>query len=196
MAQAKFIWSEPQSLSPSFPAPTMANRSGEYVSNSTFVDGNASFMVYDQGVKEQSQRARFVYGYNTQQVELRIYVNSEIVITAAEGFVVTSVQFEGPEVGGEYLASYHENDSWQGSTWVAPSESNLNQVTMLALSRVEITSTVVTMMPTAGVADIIVDNELMPVTWYTISGCRLPAEPVAPGVYLQCQGSNIKKVLR
>ena len=75
---ATFNWADPASLTPAYSAPTSANRYGEYVSMKTFTDTNSGTTVFidDSGVDQQSQKARFLYGYLSNAVELRVYPQS------------------------------------------------------------------------------------------------------------------------
>lgn len=192
MAQTAFFnWASPSSLTPAYTAPDAANRSGEYVGGVEFSDNGVIFKVEDIDVKEKSQSARFYYGYNTSAVELRIYTNSDIVITAPEGKVVRKVMFEGPECGAERIIPYDEKSTYTDYVWTAGTDARTAK--FYCESRVELSTVTVTFAEEASVAGIVADNTETFV-WYTLSGVSLPSKPSAKGIYIAVGKNGAKRV--
>ncbi|MBO5052782.1 MAG: hypothetical protein J6C44_00910 [Muribaculaceae bacterium] len=192
--KGSFDWSNPGTLTPAYNAPDADNRSGDYVGNVDFTDNGVTFTVIDNDVKEKSQSARFYYGYNTGACELRIYVNSDIVIKAPAGMTVKSVQFFGPEVGPDYLDLYNQGN-WDGMTFNV-TEPSATEVKFYAPARVELSTTTVTCSTLNGVTDIIQDVDTnAPAKYYDLQGRQVNASHLSPGLYIKRQGACCEKML-
>ena len=187
-----FNWYDPESLTPAYSAPTDADRYGEYVGNVDFTDNGVTVRIYDDNVSQQSQKARFLYGYLTQTVELRVYGDSEILVTAPEGYVVQRVAFEGAEVDGYYLVAEDPQSTFDGQTWTAATAGREASFIVDA-RRTSITSMTVTCQQAAGVADLTADDN-EPAIWYTLTGLRLQGQPTVPGMYICRRGDLTRTV--
>lgn len=188
-----FNWSQPATLTPAYPAPTADNRYGEYISNVTFTSGPVEFTVDDSSVKEQSQRARFLYGYNTQTVEMRAYVNSVLQIEVPESESIVSITFEGAKVTDTQLSYAGTYGTFKGSTWTVNPGESVHQVEFDVNATINCTGTTVTL-ATAGVDTVLADPTAGTSVWYTLQGTRLAAEPAAPGLYIVRNGANTTKI--
>lgn len=187
---ANFNWSSPGSLSPAFSSPDETNRAGEYVGNVTFTDNGITFLVSDEDVKEKSRSARFYFGFNTQTCELRVYAESEIIITAPENMTVTSVTFSGPEADSERFFAYNEG-SWNNYTFELQGDATQNNVVKFYTeSRIEITNTIVTCTPLNAVTDITADIDTTPAKYYDLSGRSVSVDNLTPGLYVKRQGAH------
>ncbi len=187
---ATFDWTNPKSLMPAYDSPTAENRDGAKVGGVDFFDSGVSFWINDNDVKEQSRKARFYFGYNTQRCELRIYMGSSITIGVAAQ-CIQSVTFEGTEVGEDYMTAQAEG-SWSGSTWTmeTPSEIALFDID----ARCQIARTIVKYTFSDGVDDILVDETNVKSVWYDLSGRALKNQPDTPGVYVEVRGAQKRKV--
>lgn len=188
-----FDWSRPGSLTPAYPAPTADNRYGEYISNVTFTSGPVELTIDDSSVKEQSQRARFLYGYNTQVVEMRAYVMSSIIISVPETENIVSVSFEGAKVTDQQLTYGGTYGTFKGSTWSVKEGESVHQVEFDVDATINCTATTVTI-STAGADDVFAESASTPGEWFTLEGIRLPARPDVPGLYIVRNGSKTVKV--
>ena len=187
-----FDWSNPGLLTPAYPAPTAGNRYGEYISNVTFTAGDATLTIDDSSVKEQSQRARFLFGYVTQTVEMRAYATSVITIEVPESQAIKSIAFEGAKVSDEYISYGGTDGTFSGTAWTATDGVDVCKVDLDILATINCTRTTVTA-TTAGVDGITTDADST-TTWYTIDGLQLSAEPTAPGLYIVRKGHKVTKL--
>lgn len=202
-AQAVFNWAQPATLTPSFPAPNADNRYGEYISMVKFTDKGVTLTVDDSGVMQQSQKARFLYGYNTQVVEMRAYAGSFVRITPPEGYEVKSVTLEGAKVGGEYIYSADWNPengvecTTTGTTTVWTWRTPKDSIELTVYATINCTSTSVQLSQKAGVDGIEADPAAEAVL-YTLQGVRVQGVPAEPGLYLRrsADGRVIKTVVR
>lgn len=185
--KATFDWSNPTTLSPSYPSPTETKRSGEYVGNVKFTNNGVTMVVSDEEIKEKSQSARFYFGYNTGVCELRVYTNSDIIITAPTGMSITSIDFMGPEVGEYYLEPYCTG-SWNGMIFTPDDENIHNEVKFYAPSRVEITNTVVTCSRVNAVTDIHDDVDDAQPVYYDLQGRPVDGNNITKGLYICKKG--------
>lgn len=192
---AVFDWSAPGSLTPSYPAPTADSRYGEYISNVTFTANDVTLKIDDSSVKELSQRARFLYGYVTQTVEMRAYASSVITIEVSQDKAITSILFEGAKVGDDYLSYTGTDGAFSGTQWTAAPGTSVCKVDLDVLATINCTRTTVNF-ATAGVDDISVDGDDAASQWYTLSGMALQAEPQAPGLYIVRRGAKVAKVVK
>ena len=189
-----FKWSDPSSLVPAYPAPTSDNRYGEYIGSVTFTDNGIKLLIDDSDVAQLSQRARFLYGYVTQEVEMRAYPGSDIIITAPEGMTVNRVVFEGAKADGNYLTSYDENSTFQGQEWTTSAPT----ATARFLVDVTINCTSITVICTdnAGIDDIKADA--IPdsgARWFTITGMELSGRPYTPGLYIKHHNNSARRII-
>lgn len=188
-----FNWGKPGTLSPAFPAPTSSNRQGQTITGTTFTSEGISFAVDDSQVSEQSRKARFYFGYDTQEVELRAYSNSDVVVTAPEGMTVKSISFTGPQADGDFMESYDEKSSWNGGTWTASEAAQ--EVRFYVGTRCELITTTVVCVAAAGVDDIMADGNGGVERWFDLRGCELAERPTAAGLYICRQGTKTRKVI-
>lgn len=188
-----FNWSDPQSLTPAFNAPTSDNRYGEYISNVTFSDNGVTLVVNDDDVKEQSRRARFLYGYQTRVVEMRAYLDSDIVITAPEGMYVKRIKFEGGKASGDQLVPYDENSAFVGQEW--STENPQPSTKFYVAETINCTSITVVCTDVAGVESVVSDAAAGNEQWCTMSGVVLDSKPTQPGLYICRNGHKVSKVL-
>ena len=191
--QAVFNWADPQSLHPAFNAPTAENRYGEYISKVTFTADGVSLLIDDDAVKEGSQKARFLYGYNTRTVEMRAYPGSDIIIDAPENMTVARVQFEGAKADADYLTSYDEASTWSGQEWTPSAPAA--QAKFYVTTTINCTRIVVVCTEDAGVDAVEADEEAGTEAWFTLQGVRLEKTPSAPGVYVRLKGSKVCKMI-
>ena len=189
-----FNWSDPASLSPAYGAPTAADRYGAYISMTVFTaPGGTTCQIDDSQVAEGSQKARFLYGYNTGVVEMRAYANSDIIVTAPQGMAVESVAFAGAKADGYYMTPYDEHSSFDGQTWATTQPAA--QARFYVEATINCTSMTVTCVRTAAVSDITADTADAPARWYTLQGVALPDRPTAPGLYIRRTG-NASKIIK
>ena len=184
-----FDWTDPSSLTPAFEVPGPGSL-GVYLDGKTITDDGVEFFVDDTEVKEKSRKARFYYGYLTNAVELRVYSNSDIIITAPEGMEVVSVGFTGPEADSEYLTPYAEG-AWSGDTWVVAEPAR--QVRFYSEGRCELSTTTVVCKDVSAVRNLIADELDGVEAWYDLSGRALDSRPTVPGIYLLRRASSVTK---
>jgi len=181
-----FNWSDPSSLTPAFSAPTAENRYGEYISNVEFTDGKLNtihLVIDDNNVSEQSQRARFLYGYNTQQVEMRAYTNSIISIWATKNGI-HRITFTGPKADENYLEYIGSDGTFKGGVWEGLAQDG-EKVQFLVTATINC-FTIDVLHASAGIADVTVDSDADDcAVWYTIEGRRLDGRPTIPGLYVR-----------
>lgn len=186
-----FDWSNPQTLSPSFPAPDEQNRYGEYIGNVEFVSGPVTLTIDDSEVIEQSQRARFLWGYMTQIVEMRAYRNSVIKITASDDEYIKNISFEGAKVSDQQLTLITEGGNFANRTWSAD-DTDVRTVEFFVEATINCTLTAVET-GTASVSECYYQTDV-PQQWFTVQGICLSEKPVTPGVYILRKGNNVTKV--
>ena len=185
---AVFNWANPAALIPAFEVPGPGSL-GVYLDGKTITANGVKFFVDDSEVKELSRKARFYYGYLTNAVELRIYSNSDIIITAPDGMVVDAVSFTGPEADSDFITPYGEG-YWDGTTWI-PSATG-NEIRFYSEGRCELSTTTVLCKTDASVGSIEADATA-PEQWYDLSGRILPTRPSAPGIYLLRQNGKVTR---
>lgn len=190
---ATFDWSQPSSLTPAYSAPDASNRYGEYIGNVEFSDNGVTCLINDDDVKEGSQKARFLYGYNTQMVEMRAYAQSDIIVTAPEGLVVTRVAFAGAKADGNYMTPYDANSAFTGQEWESSEPGR--EARFYVEATINCTSMKVVCTEPAGVTDVTVDEANAPEQWYTLQGQALKGKPVAAGLYIERGGGKVRKVV-
>lgn len=188
-----FNWADPASLSPAFPAPDASNRYGEYISNVTFFSNGVTLTVDDSYVAQQSQRARFLYGYNTQEVEMRAYMNSDIIINAPENMYVTRVSFAGAKADGYYMTSYDEASSFDGQEWSTTEPQP--EARFYVEATINCTKITAICSDMASVNDIVTDDDGTAPQWFTISGVSLNGTPTQPGLYICRKNGVAERVL-
>lgn len=191
--RAVFNWADPSSLSPAFPAPNASNRYGEYISKVNFTADGVTLFIDDDAVKESSQKARFLYGYVTQCVEMRAYAGSDIVIEAPENMTVTRVQFEGAKADENYLTSYDAASTWSGQEWTPSTSASAARFYVAAT--INCTRITVVCTEDAGVEAVEADARAAEETWYNLQGVRLDKMPIAPGVYVRSKGAKACKMI-
>jgi hypothetical protein len=191
---AVFNWSTPATLTPSFTASlNSSNRYGDYVSNVTFSDNGVTLVINDDNVTDASQKARFVYNYLTDCIEIRAYANSDITITAPEGYGVSSVTFEGAKADENYLSSTSQGTFAKGS-WTA--SLSAQAATFHVDATINCTQITVKCTESNGVNDIIADNaSSRSVAWFNILGQKLSSQPSRAGVYIYKNGNTAKQIL-
>lgn len=180
-----FNWSDPSSLTPAFSAPTSENRYGEYISNVEFTGGDLNtihLVINDKDVKEQSQRARFLYGYNTRQVEMRAYTNSVISIWSTKNGIAR-ITFTGPKADENYLEYIGDDGTFKGGVW----DGNVDSEKVEFRVNATINCFSIDVTPSsAGVDDVAVDvDDDACAVWYTLEGRRLDSRPTIPGLYVR-----------
>lgn len=190
---AVFDWSTPTSLTPAYSAPTSSDRYGEYISNIEFSDNGVTFLINDDAVSESSRKARFVYGYLTQTVEMRAYLDSDIIITAPEGMCVHQVIFEGAKVDDNYMLSYDDDSTFVDGNWIAGTDAR--EAKFYVGATINCTKTTVICTEGSGVGDIIADNAAASAEWYTLDGRKLSHNPTLSGVYIKRIGNTAKSIL-
>lgn len=201
---ATFNWAQPSTLSPAFPAPTSDNRYGDYISNVEFKTDWCTLCIDDSSVAQLSQRARFLYGYLTNIVEMRAYANSLIKITPTDtDYEITNVVFAGAKVSEYYIHPDADESLWATTTsgeetaWQIGEglrDSVDGSVFFAVDATINCTSTVVVLSKKAGVADITIDSEDSEVVWFTLQGVQLPQTPTQPGLYIKHAGGKSFKV--
>lgn len=198
---SQFNWSNPTSLTPSFVAPTEANRAGDFVGAVKFTTDDVVFEVDDSNVSELSRRARFYLNYATKQVELRVYSGSYINISAVEGRTISSLVLEGPQSDRYYLdmvsptadTTYTPTPPvYDRTTWTVP--DGTTEVRFYAGERTQLTFTTVTTVDASGVSDITIDDNAAP-EWYTLQGRRLLSRPTIPGIYVERTARTTRRIL-
>ena len=198
---AVFNWTDPASLTPAFSAPDANNRYGEYVGGTVFGGDGATFSVDDSGVSEQSRRARFLFNYTTRTVELRAYLDSDIVIRAAEGRTLSTIVLEGPETDEYYISMtepaegvvYTPAADYMTGTWTLP--AGTVEARLQVRVRMECTRARITTADQAAVDAITADANNAPAVWFTLQGIPLPSAPTVPGLYLRRSGSDTRRIL-
>ncbi len=190
---AVFNWADPGSLTPAFEAPTSADRYGPYIGDTIFTTSEGvSFDIDDSKVKELSQKARFLYGYLTESVELRVYPQSSIIISAPEGKVITSIAFAGAKADDNYMDYVGENGQFKGNIWTATG-SGASSVMFSISTTINCTSTTVIIGEDADVNDITYESDSG--IWFGIDGSRFNTEPVVPGIYIHSINGRTSKIL-
>lgn len=196
-ATASFRWSQPATLTPAFAAPDADNRYGEYISKVSFTAGEVSLTVDDDDVKESSQKARFLFGYNTREVEMRAYPGSYVKITVPEGRRIVLVSFDGAKVGTSYMSvDWPKTGAGlvDGTTATWRFDGDNREVIFYIDVTINCTLTTVTSDKTTGVPDI-VTGRAEDAEWFTLGGIVLPEKPTLPGVYLRRNGSTVSRIL-
>ncbi|MDE6397634.1 MAG: hypothetical protein K2K84_10220 [Muribaculaceae bacterium] len=188
-----FNWSDPASLTPSFEAPTSANRYGPYIGETIFTTTEGiSLDIDDSDVKELSQKARFLYGYLTEEVELRVYPNSTITISVPEGKTIVSVSFTGAKADDSYLTYTGDKGILKGNTWTS-SGGIVPSVGFAITTTINCTSTTVVIGDAAGINDVTIDEDN--VIWFGTDGTRYSGRPKVPGVYIRQNNAKSSKIL-
>ena len=188
-----FNWANPGSLSPAFEAPTSANRYGPYIGDAVFSSpAGVTIDIDDSQVKELSQKARFLYGYMTEEVELRVYPNSSIIISAPEGKAIKTVSFTGAKADDYYMYAEGEDGEFVGNTWTC-SRDDVASVEFVVFTTINCTSTTVAIDNAAGISDISADASSA--TWFGIDGLRYSERPSTPGLYIKVTDGKTSKVL-
>lgn len=198
-----FNWSEPGKLTPAYPAPTSSNRYGEYIGKVSFTAGEVTLYIDDSNVREQSQRARFLYGYNTGCVEMRSYPATVIRISVPDDRQIEAVSFAGAKVGAAYMVPVDGNSedlpadactlSQEGAEAVYSYAVPAHEVFFYITQTINCTSTAVKVSDHAGLNDVIADADAA-ILYYTLQGVLLPGRPSAPGVYVQRSAAGNTKV--
>lgn len=189
MMDTRFNWSAPASLNPSFAAPTADNRYGEYIGGVTFTgdnDGyNVTFLINDDNVKELSQKARFLYGYNTKTVELRVYSGSTITITATNPEQpIFQITWDGAKVGPDYMSILEGGGKWyNSSTWICGEDYNVHSVKFLVNATINCTLTEAQFVY-GGVDDIMADSHDTVTAAFTPDGQSVAWPAEKPGLYI------------
>lgn len=182
---AVFNWSDPTSLNPSYKAPTADNRYGEYISKVTFTANGATFCINDDSVKELSQKARFLYGYNTKIVEMRAYPTSIITVSAPDGGVIKSVTFEGAKVTSDYISAVDDDlGTFSGSEWKASESVAVTSIDLYIDATINCTKTTVKYVGNASVGAISNGKDVYPVRWYDLTGRIYTSKPASRGLYI------------
>jgi hypothetical protein len=191
---AVFNWSDPSTLNPAYQGPTADNRYGDYISNVVFSDNGVTLQVSDNDVKEGSQKARFLYGYVTQVIEMRAYPNSEIIITAPTDMCVHKVEFEGAKADENYLISESDDSTFANGTWTAGSDSRVAEFYIDAT--INCTKITVQCIAGTGVDNVVADSaDQAAAQWYTIDGKILSKQPTLSGLYIKRIGNTAKTIL-
>lgn len=188
---AVFDWSNPAGLTPAYSAPTAENRYGEYIGGVEFTSAGVSLVIDDEDVAQQSQKARFLYGYLTQVVEMRAYPGSCISITAPEGRHVARIEFAGAKADESYMQT--PEGKLQNGVWT-PAETRPNPVIFTIDATINCTKITVVTEDTQGVDDIIADTDTDE-QWYTVGGVGLYGKPAAAGLYVQRMAGRSKLVI-
>lgn len=189
-----FNWAAPQSLTPPFEAPTSTNRYGPYIADSVFTSPEGvTIDIDDSEVKELSQKARFLYGYLTGEVELRVYPSSFITIAAPEKLQIKSVSFAGAKADNTYMEYVGENGEFKGNTWTT-STDGVKSVIFEVKSTINCTSTTVVLTENASVNDITIDHGDSQEFWYNINGIRHDSLPTVKGTYISVRNGKSYKI--
>lgn len=193
----RFNWAAPQTLDPPYPAPDANNRYGEYIGKDIFTAGPVSLMVDDDYVMQGSQKARFLYGYNTLTVEMRAYMLSTINIMVPEDYTITEISFEESQVRDIPLAYYGPWGTFKTNRWTASAE-RVNEVIFDVEATITCTMTTVKVKKVEAaedsVADIFGDEKDTMVQWLDLNGLTLDKKPSTPGIYLCRKGAAVLKV--
>lgn len=196
--QYSFNWADPGSLTPSFGAPNSSNRYGEYISNVTFHSGPVSLLVNDDDVLQGSQKARFLYGYMTQTVEMRAYANSVLEFSVSQDSVITEIKFVQSVADDVPLDFGGTNGTLDGNTWTASNGEQVHRVIFDVIATTNLTNTVVTVEAADGgldaVGDIVIDGDASE-EWYTLQGIRLSRRPTVAGLFIRKSSEGTSKVL-
>jgi hypothetical protein len=190
---AVYNWSDPSSLTPAYTAPTSTDRYGEYIGNVEFSDNGVILKINDDDVKESSQKARFLYGYNTQTVEMRAYPGSDIIVTAPEGMVVSKVEFEGAKADESYMTPYDESGSFKNGIWT--SGNALQEAKFYVDATINCTKITVICSGESGVENVSITAPNSSEEWFTLNGERLNQRPTMAGVYVKRINNTTKTVL-
>lgn len=194
MMTCVYNWAAPGSLTPAFDAPTSADRYGQYIGKVEFSAGPTTLYIDDSAIKEQSQAARFLYGYLTQEVEMRAYGASVIRFAADDGYSIYRIEMEGAKTGPEYLSCEDGTLRWSDPTssigvWEAVN-TGCKVATLYVNATINCTLTRVVVQKTTGVDEITADGEHAPESWFTLQGTPLPEAPTTPGMYVRRAGSQ------
>ena len=154
-----FDWSDPTSLTPSFPAPDANNRYGEYISNVAFQAGPVTFTVNDDGVAQGSQKARFLWAYMTRIVEMRAYDLSVVHIEVPDSLHISCVRFEGAKVSDVEMDYMGTDGTFTGNVWNASTQA-VHSVDFFVYATINCTLTSVEVDEIASVEDLD-NNEAM-----------------------------------
>jgi hypothetical protein len=189
-----FDWANPTTLSPSYNGPTSSDRYGEYIGGVTFSDNGVTLIIDDSNVSQASQKARFIYGYNTSSIEMRAYVNSDIIITAPEGYGVTNVDFEGAKADELYMTSYDTESTFANGSWAASIPAQ--EAKFYVDATINCTKITVTCSESNAVRDIIAgDAETHVEEWYDTLGHKLSTQPTKPGLFILKKNNTAKTIL-
>lgn len=188
-----FKWSDPSSLTPSFPVPDNSNRAGDIVSGCMFTSGPVTAIINDEDAFEEPQKARFYWGYMTMTVELRIYGGSVINISVPETETIREVIFSGTDTTEKQIRYDGNQGIMSGSTWTATQNDNVTKLNFNILSSIKCTSTVVRT-STSGINETLVDLEDKDKSWYNLQGVRLPSTPTTKGYYICKSATGAVKV--
>jgi hypothetical protein len=190
---AVFNWSDPTTLNPAYTGPTASNRYGQYIGNVLFTDNSVSLLINDDEVADANHKARFLFGYNTQMIEMRAYEDSDIIITAPDGMCVHQVTFEGAKADENYMISYDDASSFTDGSWTAGSDAQ--EAKFLVCATINCTKITVYCTERTGVDDIVAESASpASARWYTIDGRYLSKQPTASGVYVKCIGNTAKTI--
>lgn len=185
-----YNWESPLTLTPPFSPATAENRSGDYVGGVEFKGNYSTITIDDSAKKEQSQSARFYFGYLTQTNELRVYPGSIIKIVGSERQTIRGVRFSGAKVGAEYLEANIADGKWDEGLWGVNTEE-VTEVSFTVLATINCTQITVSGNDWDSVDDISVDTEGEIVSWTDMQGRTYNERPQTAGIYL-CRYSNGK----
>lgn len=188
---AVFDWSKPESLDPAFRGPESGDKIGVNLDGAVFTSRGVKFRVDDSRVSEGSRKARFYWAYLTDGIELRAYMDTDIIITAPEGMAIQSVSFTGPQADSDSLTPCDTSGAWSGATWTAGTDAS--EVSFYVPVRCELTTTAVTCKAWNAVGSIAADPQ--PGQWYDLSGRPVTGRPSVPGVYLLRRGTSVTRHL-
>ena len=137
-----------------------------------------------------------LYGSYDAGCDLRIYDGESITVRSLnDKILISSIAFDISLSGTsdvDFDPSAGEYD-WLATTWYAAGES-VTELTLTSIDQSRMSAMTVVVEPVSGVSDVAVDATSAE-EWFDLSGRRVGADRMLPGIYLHRIGDSIEKVV-
>lgn len=188
-----FDFSNPETLSPSIPAPGL--KESVTLDGMTFTSGDVSVSFHATGTGNTAVR---LYGSYDAGCNLRVYDGDSFKVSSLNpSFTLDSIIFEtalsGTTADVDLVADAGEYE-WLTNTWSCM-DRTVNDVTFVSNLQSRISIMKVTLSGSESSSAEMVVSSTDVAQWYNLNGMRIP-EPSTPGLYL-CAGTDgkVRKVM-